>query len=200
MPTLILLRHGQSVWNLENRFTGNVDVALSPLGQAESKQAGELLKYYPIDIIFTSVLERAIDTVKIVLQQLAKNIPIIKSEALNERSYGELQGLNKTETEQKYGVEQVLQWRRSYDSAPPKGESLKDTYKRVILYYKQTIELYLKADKNVLIVAHGNSLRALMMFLEGIDKAEIEEINITTGIPKIYQFNQELKLQKTFYI
>ena len=188
MPVLILLRHGQSTWNLENRFTGEVDVDLSELGEAEAGKAGLLLKNYPIDEAFTSVLKRAIHTLDIVLKIIGRTIPVTQSAALNERHYGDLQGLNKAETEQKFGAEQVLSWRRSYDAVPPNGESLKNTYDRVVPYYQQAIEPRLKAGKNILIVAHGNSLRALMMYLEEIDGKAIAEVNIATGIPRVYQF------------
>ena len=165
MPKLILLRHGQSIWNLENRFTGEMDIDLSELGKEEAKHAGILLKNYVIDVAYTSVLKRAIHTLKIVLREMQIDIPIIKSASLNERNYGDLQGLNKAETEQKYGIEQVLLWRRNYNIIPPNGESLKNTFDRVIPYYKKEIKPELKADKNILIVAHGNSLRALMMYI-----------------------------------
>lgn len=200
MPSLILLRHGQSTWNLENKFTGNVDVDLTMLGQQEARLAGILLENYIIDIAYTSVLKRAIHTLAIILNEMGKNIPVVKSASLNERNYGDLQGLNKTETENKYGAEKVLLWRRSYDTAPPNGESLKDTYNRVVPYYKKAIEPQLKADKNVLIVAHGNSLRALMMYLDGLNKTEIAEVNIATGIPRVYEFSPELKLETADYI
>ncbi len=200
MPTLILLRHGQSTWNLENKFTGDVDVDLTILGQQEARLAGMLLQNYIIDMAFTSVLKRAVYTLVIILNEMGKHIPVIQSSALNERNYGDLQGLDKTETEEKYGADKVHLWRRSYDTAPPNGESLKDTYDRVIPYYKTSIEPQLKADKNILIVAHGNSLRALMMYLEGYSATEIAEINIATGIPRVYEFSPELKLESADYL
>lgn len=200
MASLILLRHGQSIWNLQNKFTGEVDVDLTKLGQREAMLAGVLLEDYIIDIAFTSVLKRAVHTLAIILNEMGKNIPVVQSAALNERNYGNLQGLNKTDMELKYGAEKVLLWRRSYDIAPPNGESLKDTYNRVIPYYKTAIEPELKAEKNILIVAHGNSLRALMMYLDGFSETEIVDINITTGIPKVYEFSPELKLETSNYL
>ena len=200
MATLILLRHGQSAWNLENRFTGEVDVDLTLLGMQEARVAGILLENYIIDMAFTSVLKRAIHTLDIILYELGKSIPVIESSALNERNYGDLQGFNKTETADKYGVDQVLLWRRSYDTAPPNGESLKDTCNRVIPYYKTAIEPELKADKNILVVAHGNSLRALMMYLDGFSATEIAEVNIATGIPRVYEFSPELKLETADFL
>ena len=200
MPSLILLRHGQSTWNLENKFTGDVDVDLTILGQQEAMFAGVLLENYFIDMAYTSVLKRAVHTLAIILNEIGKKIPIVKSAALNERNYGDLQGLNKTETANKYGADKVLLWRRSYDTAPPNGESLKDTCNRVIPYYKSAIEPQLKADKNVLVVAHGNSLRALMMYLDGYSASEIADVNIATGIPRVYEFSPELKLETADYL
>ena len=200
MPLLILLRHGQSLWNLENRFTGEVDIDLTPQGEIEARNAGIILKKYPIDAAYTSVLIRATHTLEIVIQEIGKDIPVGRSAALNERNYGDLQGLNKTETEQKFGAAQVLLWRRSFDTVPPHGESLKNTYDRVIPYYQKEIEPELKLNKNILIVAHGNSLRALMMYLENISPTEIAEINIATGIPRLYEFTSDLKLIKVEYL
>ncbi len=200
MALLILLRHGQSTWNLENKFTGKMDVDLTKLGEQEARLAGILLENYIIDIAFTSVLKRAIHTLEIILNEMGKNIPIIQSATLNERNYGDLEGLNKSETEQKYGADRVYIWRRSYDTAPPNGESLKDTYNRIVPYYKAAIEPQLKTAKNVLVVAHGNSLRALMMYLDGFNETEIAEVNIATGIPKVYEFSPELKLESANYL
>lgn len=200
MPSLILLRHGQSIWNLENKFTGEVDVDLTTLGKQEARLAGILLENYVIDMAFTSVLKRAINTLAIILYEMGKNIPVVQSAALNERNYGDLQGLNKKETADKYGADKVLLWRRSYDISPPNGESLKDTRNRVVPYYKTAIEPRLKADKNVLIVAHGNSLRALMMYLDGFSAIEIADVNIATGIPRVYEFSPELKLETADYL
>lgn len=201
MAILIIVRHGQSVWNLENRFTGEVDVALTPLGEEEARKAGQLLKTYRIDEAYTSVLKRAIQSLDIILIETNNtSLPVTKSSALNERNYGELQGLNKEETEKLYGAQQVLQWRRSYEIAPPGGESLKNTYDRVIPYYLKEIEPKLKVEKNILIVAHGNSLRALMMFLEKISPEEIVNLNLATGIPKVYELDEGLKVVRAFYV
>ena len=194
MATLILLRHGQSTWNLENRFTGSEDVDLSPLGIDEARKSGYLLKKYKIDFAFTSVLKRSVHTLDIILEIIGKNIPIIKSAALNERSYGDLQGLNKTETEKKFGVLQVLMWRRSYKIAPPNGESLKNTYNRVIPFYQSDIVPKLINNKNVLVVAHGNSLRALIMYLENISETAISDFEIETGVLRVYQFNDTFEI------
>jgi len=200
MATLILLRHGQSIWNLENKFTGEVDVDLTTLGEQEARLAGILLENYIIDIAFTSVLKRAVHTLAIILNEMGKNIPVIQNAALNERNYGNLQGLNKIDMELKYGSEKVLLWRRSYDTTPPNGESLKNTYNRVVPYYKEAIEPQLKAEKNILIVAHGNSLRALMMYLDGFSETEIADINIATGIPRVYEFSPEMKMETANYL
>ena len=153
MPFLILLRHGQSLLNLENRFTGEMDIDLTQLGEQEARLAGILLEKYGIDMAYTSVLKRAIHTLEIILKETGKDIPVIQSSTLNERNYGNLQGLNKMETEKKYGANLVLLWRRSYDTSPPNGESLKNTFDRVVPYYKKEIEPNLKSNKNILIVA-----------------------------------------------
>ncbi|MEO7046415.1 MAG: 2,3-bisphosphoglycerate-dependent phosphoglycerate mutase [Ferruginibacter sp.] len=200
MPTLILVRHGESTWNFENKFTGEVDVDLTPLGEQEARLAGTFLRYYKIDIAYTSELKRAIHTLQIILKETGMQIPVIRSCALNERNYGDLQGMNKIETEKKYSVDRVKIWRRSYDTAPPNGESLKNTYDRVVPYYKASIEPQLKANKNVLIVGHGNALRALMMYLDNFSTTEISEVNIQTGIPRIYKFTPKLKLLNVNYM
>lgn len=200
MPLLILLRHGQSTWNFENKFTGEVDVDLTPLGEEEARLAGTFLKNYKIDIAYTSELKRAIHTLQIILKETGMDIPVIRSYALNERNYGDLQGMNKTEMEHKYSVDRVKIWRRSFDTPPPHGESLKNTYDRVIPYYKTVIEPELKAGKNVLIVGHGNTLRALMMYLDNFNATEISEVNIATGIPRVYEFTPELKLLSVKYV
>ncbi len=184
---LILLRHGQSTWNRDNKFTGWVDVDLSPLGAEEAHKAGKRLKNVSIDHVFCSELKRAIDTATIALEEAGQaDCPMTKNQALNERHYGDLQGLNKAEVAQQYGNQQVHVWRRSYDIAPPGGESLKDTYLRVIPYYFKEIEPLLKAGKTVLIVAHGNSLRALLKELDKIPDSEISQLEIPTGIPIFY--------------
>jgi 2,3-bisphosphoglycerate-dependent phosphoglycerate mutase len=188
MPHLILLRHGQSQWNLENRFTGWVDVDLSPDGEREARDAGEKLKGHTIDVIFTSVLKRAIRTAELVCQTgNIRNVSVIRDQALNERHYGDLQGLNKKETADKFGAEQVHVWRRSYDVRPPNGESLKDTAARVLPYYDANILPMIKEEKNVLVVAHGNSLRALVMQLDALSTQEVLALNIPTGVPIDYE-------------
>ncbi len=201
MPTLILLRHGQSQWNLENRFTGWVDVDLAPKGVEEARRAGELLRDLPIDLVFTSVLTRAIRTADIALETAGKNgLPMEKNQALNERHYGDLQGLNKDEMRKKFGNEQVHIWRRSYDTPPPNGESLKDTLERVLPYYEEHIAPKLRAGKNVLIAAHGNSLRALIKHLEHISSDEITQLNIPTGVPRVYELDDNLEVTHAEYL
>lgn len=187
MGQLILLRHGQSVWNQENKFTGWVDVALSEQGVREAIEAGKKLAGVQIDQVFCSALKRALDTARLALKAAGQeNCPIVQDSALNERHYGDLQGLNKAEMAEKYGPEQIKLWRRSYDIRPPGGESLKDTCARVLPYYDQFIRPLLKAHKTVLIVAHGNSLRALMKELDHKSDAEIVNLEIPTGIPLFY--------------
>ncbi|NIG57544.1 2,3-diphosphoglycerate-dependent phosphoglycerate mutase [Chitinophaga sp. Cy-1792] len=184
---LFLIRHGQSQWNLENRFTGWKDIDLTEQGKEEAIAAGLELRGEEIDIAFTSVLIRAEHTLELVLQACGESgIPIIRDKALNERAYGDLEGLNKADTAKKYGEEQVHIWRRSFDVRPPGGESLKDTYDRVIPYFRHTIVPHLEAAENVLIVAHGNSLRALIMFLENLSREEIITREIATGAPITY--------------
>lgn len=196
MPQLILVRHGESQWNLENRFTGWVDVPLSPKGEEEARRTGLKLKDYRIDIAYTSVLKRANETLRLALEAAAKTgIPVIKDQALNERHYGELQGLNKQETAKKYGEEQVRIWRRSYDVAPPGGESLKDTAARTLPYYKNEILKELGQGKNVLIAAHGNSLRSIVKEIEKLSPDQILRVEIPTGVPIVYDFNSDLELQ-----
>ena len=197
MPILVLVRHGESQWNLENRFTGWVDVPLSPKGIEEAKAAGERLKKENIrfDVAYTSDLKRAQHTLKLILEKLKKeNIPVHKDQALNERHYGELQGLNKAETAQKFGEEQVRIWRRSYDVAPPKGESLKDTAARTLPYFEKHIVNDLNKGLNVLVAAHGNSLRSIVMYLDKLTKEQVLELNLATGVPLIYEFNSSLKI------
>lgn len=201
MPNLIIVRHGQSEYNLENRFTGNTDIELTPEGEKEAVHAAQLIKPYNIDEAYTSVLKRAIHTLNIILSTNNETtIPITKSPALNERSYGDLQGLDKMEMIKKYGEKQVQEWRRSYDIIPPHGESLHETYERVVPYFQQEIEPKLAANKNILIVAHGNSLRALMMYLENINGITIADVNLATGTPRLYQFDDQMKLSKFGYI
>ncbi len=191
MGRLVLLRHGESQWNLENRFTGWVDVPLSPKGEEEARAAGRKLAGMRFDCAFASVLKRAIDTMDIVLGSLGQTqIPIVKDEALNERRYGDLQGLNKAETAAKYGDQQVKLWRRSYDIRPPGGESLKDTAERVLPYYERQILPEILAGKTILVAAHGNSLRALVMQLDRLAPEEVLELNIPTGVPLLYEFDR----------
>jgi 2,3-bisphosphoglycerate-dependent phosphoglycerate mutase len=201
MPLLVIVRHGQSVWNLENRFTGEVDVELTPQGRDEARAAGKKLKGVAITQCFTSVLRRAEETLQLILEVIGRtDLPISRNKALNERNYGQLQGLNKAETAVKYGEQQVALWRRSYDVRPPGGESLQDTAARVIPYYRTSIEPLLAAGQNILIVAHGNSLRALMMLLEQISESKIAEVNIPTGSPRLYTLNAQLAIEKVAYL
>ena len=187
MATLILLRHGQSLWNKENRFTGWVDVDLSEKGIAEAQQAGEKLTNLPIDRLFTSVLMRAEKTAAIALERAGQtDVPKTRHQALNERHYGALQGLNKDETREKYGKEQVHQWRRSYWVNPPEGESLADTCDRVLPYFRSEIKPKLEAGETVLVAAHGNSLRALIKDLEQLSEEEIVQVEVPTGVPLVY--------------
>ncbi len=219
---LVLVRHGESVWNLENKFTGWTDVDLSEKGIEEAKRAGKLLKNTGIDfdIAFTSVLIRAQNTLKCIKKELRKDIATEESYKLNERHYGKLQGWNKQETRDIYGDEQVLKWRRSYDIKPPElsiddprfpgndpkysdvlkyllplSESLKDTYKRVIEYYKENIREHLLKGENVLVVAHGNSLRAFIKYLEKISDEEIPNLELKTGVPIIYELDENLNIK-----
>jgi 2,3-bisphosphoglycerate-dependent phosphoglycerate mutase len=195
MSTLIIFRHGQSVWNLENKFTGWVDVELSPKGVEEAKSAGAKLKGQVFDYAYASDLKRAQHTLKIALETAGhKPLTPIYDKALNERMYGDLQGLNKADTAAKYGDEQVKIWRRSYDIAPPKGESLKDTAARVIPYFESEIVPKLKEGKNVVVAAHGNSLRALIMYLEKMTPAQILEFEIGTAVPRIYELDKDLNV------
>jgi len=201
MARLILLRHGESQWNLENRFTGWVDVPLSPRGIQEAKDAGEKLRSFTFDRAFTSVLARANETLRLVLETISQtDIPIEKDKALNERMYGELQGLNKDETAKKYGEAQVKIWRRSYDVRPPGGESLKDTAERVLPYYERTIKPYLQKGDTILVAAHGNSLRALIMELEQLSQEQVLELNIPTGAPLLYELDQAGKVVDHRYL
>jgi 2,3-bisphosphoglycerate-dependent phosphoglycerate mutase len=201
MARLVLLRHGESQWNLENRFTGWVDVPLSSRGVQEAKHAGDKLRGFTFDRAFTSVLVRAIETLRLVLEAIGQtNIPIEKDKALNERMYGELQGLNKAETAKKYGEAQVKIWRRSYDVKPPGGESLKDTAERVLPYYETKIKPSLLKGETILISAHGNSLRALVMQLEQLSKEQVLELNIPTGAPLLYELDNSGKVQSHRYL
>ena len=195
MSTLVLVRHGESQWNLENRFTGWVDVPLTEKGRNEAKKAGEKLKGIKFDKAYTSVLMRANETLQIILKETGQEkIPVEKDQALNERHYGDLQGLNKAETAKKFGDEQVHIWRRSYDIAPPNGESLKDTAARTLPYFEKRIIPDLKAGKNIIVAAHGNSLRSIVMHLDKLTREQVLELNLGTGIPIIYKFDSNLKV------
>ncbi|MDA9594627.1 2,3-diphosphoglycerate-dependent phosphoglycerate mutase [bacterium] len=225
---LVLLRHGQSKWNLENKFTGWTDVELTKKGESEAKRAGKLIgeEGIKLDLVYTSVLKRAINTMNICLSNFDNNKPdIFYDWRLNERHYGSLQGLNKLETAKKYGDDQVLIWRRSYDISPPalssgderhprfdkkyesldksilpSSECLKDTVKRFLPLWDKTISLKVKEGKRVMIVAHGNSLRALVKHLDRISADEIISLNIPTGIPLVYELDQDLKPVKSYYL
>ena len=192
MAKLVLLRHGQSTWNLENRFTGWIDVPLTEMGIKEAEEAGKKIRYagIHIDKAFTSVLKRAQDTLTICLRATGQEgIPTQYDQALNERHYGDLQGLNKSETAQQYGDEQVKLWRRSYDVKPPNGESLKDTAARTLPYFESHIVPALQAGENVIISAHGNSLRAIVMKLDNLNEQQVLELNIPNGVPIVYDMD-----------
>jgi 2,3-bisphosphoglycerate-dependent phosphoglycerate mutase len=218
MSILILMRHGESVWNKRNRFTGWVDVPLSDKGIAEAMKGGEMIRDIPIDVIFTSTLIRAHMTLMIAMQHhhsgkvpmivhrgggrleewahiynkeaAHETIPTYCAWQLNERMYGELQGLNKAETAEKYGAEQVKIWRRSYDVAPPGGESLEMTAARTIPYFESEVVPHLRDGRNVFISAHGNSLRAIIMDLDGLSREEVVNLEVATGEPILYEFKQ----------
>ena len=184
---LILVRHGQSQWNLENRFTGWTDVPLTDLGREEARMAGEKLKGYRFDRAFTSLLSRAQESLAIILETIGQTgVPVERTQALNERHYGDLQGLSKLETAEKMGAELVYYWRRSYDYRPPGGESLQDTAGRVMPYYRAEIEPLVRAGQTILVVAHSNTLRALVMVLNDIPAQAVPELNIPTGVPCRY--------------
>ncbi|MCX6735099.1 MAG: 2,3-diphosphoglycerate-dependent phosphoglycerate mutase [Candidatus Peregrinibacteria bacterium] len=228
MNKIVLLRHGESIWNKENRFTGWTDVELSEKGISEAHEAGKLLKKegFNFDLVFTSVLKRANKTMEFVLEEMGlQNLPVKKSWRLNERHYGALQGLNKAETAAKYGEDQVKVWRRSYDIQPPAltkdderypgkdpmysdlnekelplTECLKDTVERFLPYWEKEIAPEVKGGKNVLIVAHGNSLRALVKYLDNISDDEITGLNIPTGVPLVYELDENLKPVKHYYL
>lgn len=228
MKKIVLLRHGESTWNQENRFTGWTDVGLSDKGLAEAKAAGQLLNRegYDFDIAFTSVLRRAIKTLWIALEEMDRMwLPVQHSWRLNERHYGALQGLNKAETAAKFGNEQVLIWRRAYDTPPPaleegdprleindpryaslargefpRTECLKDTVVRFLPYWHETIAPTVKSGKRVLIAAHGNSLRALIKYLDNVSDQEIVGLNVPTGQPLVYELTDDLKPIKSYYL
>ena len=228
MVKLVLLRHGESLWNLENRFTGWTNVDLTPQGEQEARDAGQILmaEKYEFDIIHTSVLTRAIRTMEICLKEMdISDVPIMYNWRLNERHYGALQGLNKAETAEKFGEEQVHTWRRSYDTPPPEldmdderhprfderyknmsaedlpaTECLKDTVERFLPYWHEQIAPDIKSEKKVLIVAHGNSIRALVKYLDNISDEEIVGLNIPTGVPLVYELDDNLQAIKHYYL
>lgn len=191
---LVLVRHGESDWNKKNLFTGWRDVDLTENGIAEARAAGKKLKMQGLefDVGYTSELKRAQRTLDLMLEELGqKNLPVVKNLALNERDYGDLSGLNKDDARAKWGADQVLLWRRSYDVAPPGGESLKDTAARVLPYYLQEILPRVLRGERILVSAHGNSLRALVMVLDRLGPAEIVKREIGTGVPMIYRLNAD---------
>ncbi|MCO5249126.1 MAG: 2,3-bisphosphoglycerate-dependent phosphoglycerate mutase [Chitinophagales bacterium] len=197
MAKLFLVRHGQSQWNLENRFTGWKDIDITEKGQEEARKVGDLLKNEVIDEAFTSALIRAQHTLQIILEETNHtNIPVAKNQALNERDYGDITGLNKKELAEKVGIEQVHIWRRSYDIQPPGGESLKDTEDRVMPYFQSKILPELEKGKNILVVAHGNSLRALIMNLENLTPDEILSREIATGQPITYEYDDKMNVRR----
>lgn len=228
MYKVVLIRHGQSDWNLKNLFTGWTDVDLTEQGIEEAKQGGKVLKEegFTFDVAYTSVLKRAVRTLNFVLEEMDLVwIPVKKNWRLNEKSYGALQGLNKAETAEKYGEEQVLQWRRSYDVRPPMieenderhpkfdsryadltpeertaGESLKDCYDRMLPLWHDEIAPDIKAGKNVVITAHGNSLRSLVQYLDQMSEEAILKLNIPTGVPLVYELDKDLKPIKHYYL
>jgi 2,3-bisphosphoglycerate-dependent phosphoglycerate mutase len=192
MPHLVLLRHGQSQWNLENRFTGWVDVPLTQKGEEEARQAAEKMKAVQLqfDTTFTSVLQRAIRTLELALGVLGQSdLPVEQDQALNERHYGDLQGLNKAETAQKFGDEQVRIWRRSYDVPPPGGESLENTAARTLPYLTEKILPTIQAGQHVLVAAHGNSLRSIIMHLDQLSREEVLSLELGTGVPVVYDLD-----------
>lgn len=191
---LVLVRHGQSEWNLKNLFTGWKDPGLTEQGVREAHEAGKKLKAagFKFDAAFTSELSRAQRTLDIILDELGQSdLPVARDKALNERDYGDLTGLNKEEAAKKWGKEQVHQWRRSFDIRPPGGESLEDTANRAVPYFEKTILPEVKAGKNVIVSAHGNSLRALLMVLEGLDRVGIMKRELATGAPLIYRLGPD---------
>ena len=190
---LVLVRHGESEWNKLNLFTGWRDVDLSPKGVEEARAAGRRLKAMGLvfDLAFTSALKRAQRTLDIILEEMGLEVPILRDQALNERDYGDLTGLNKDDARARWGAEQVHVWRRSYDTAPPGGESLKDTAARVLPYYEREILPRVLEGRRVLVSAHGNSLRALVMRLDGLGEEQITGLNLATGLPMIYRLNAD---------
>jgi len=191
MPKLILVRHGQSLWNLEDRFTGWVDVPLTAKGREEATAAGLKLAEYSIDVAYTSNLARAQNTLALILESMGKQLPIIKDEALNERHYGDLQGLNKKRTAEQYGEEQVHIWRRSYNVPPPNGESLEMTAARTLPFFERCILGDIAQGKDVLVVAHGNSNRSIVMKLDNLSQEEVLNLNLGTAVPVVYDLSND---------
>lgn len=189
MPTLVLIRHGQSIWNLQNRFTGWVDVPLSEQGEAEARRAGELIGEMTFDVAYTSALRRAQHTLDIILEARGTQLPVIRDAALNERMYGDLQGLDKADTIARHGEAQVHIWRRSFDIAPPNGESLKDTAARTLPFFDRCIMGDIRKGRNVLVVAHGNSNRSIVMELDRLSGEEIMKVELPTGQPLVYELS-----------
>jgi 2,3-bisphosphoglycerate-dependent phosphoglycerate mutase len=191
MPKLILVRHGQSLWNLEDRFTGWVDVPLTDLGREEARSAGKKLAGTELNVAYTSTLGRAQETLRLMLESMECELPTIRDAALNERHYGDLQGLNKARTAEKYGKEQVHIWRRSYDVPPPNGESLEMTAARTLPFFDRCILGDIAQGKNVLVVAHGNSNRSIVMSLDKLSKEEVLALNLGTAVPVVYDLSVE---------
>lgn len=190
MPTLAIVRHGQSLWNLQNRFTGWVDVPLTELGEQEARRGGERLRGMHFDIAYTSVLTRAQETLRLIVETAGfDGLPVIRDQALNERHYGDLQGLNKAETAEIYGDEQVHIWRRSYATPPPNGEALKNTAERTLPFFDRAILGDIKQGNDVLVVAHGNSNRSIVMQLDGLDEEGVLALELATGVPLVYELS-----------
>lgn len=191
MPTLSLIRHGQSLWNLENRFTGWVDVPLTAQGEEEARQAALRIADIGFQVAYTSALARAQRTLEVILEANGWSLPVIRDQALNERHYGDLQGLNKDELRRQYGPEQVQIWRRSYDVAPPNGEALKDTAARTLPFFDRCILGDIRQGKNVLVVAHGNSNRSIVMKLDSLSGEEVVKLELATGLPLVYELEAD---------
>ncbi len=198
MPILALVRHGQSLWNHENRFTGFVDVPLTEKGRSEARLAAESLKKLGVnfDVAYTSGLTRAQETLALIVESLGQRVPTIRDSAINERHYGDLQGLNKEDAAKRWGEEQIKIWRRSYDVPPPNGESLEMTAKRVLPFYDRCIAGDLRLGKNVLVVAHGNSNRSLVMKLDKLTGEQVVGLELATGVPLVYELSPEGEVLK----
>lgn len=191
MPKLVLVRHGQSLWNQENRFTGWVDVPLTKQGEEEARRAGASLRGIPFDVAYTSALKRAQRTLDIILATIPLDLPIISDKALNERDYGDLSGLNKDDMRKKYGEEQVHIWRRSFDVRPPGGEALKDTAERTLPFFERAVLGDIRQGKSVLVAAHGNSNRSIVMDLEKLSPDQILALELPTGVPRVYDLEPD---------